>query len=82
MSRSYISSPPKCLRGVLWDSFSFSFRRLAARGVEWIELAQDMNRLRALVNTVINLRVLALRRPIWLEPMLPNAVHSKLESCY
>jgi hypothetical protein len=25
MSRSYISSPPKRLRDVLWDRFSFSF---------------------------------------------------------
>jgi hypothetical protein len=24
MSRSYISSPPKRLRGVLWDSFSYT----------------------------------------------------------
>jgi hypothetical protein len=23
MSRSYTSSPPKCLYGVLWDSFNF-----------------------------------------------------------
>jgi hypothetical protein len=33
-------------------------RRLAA-GVEWIQLAQDRGRWRALVNTVMNLRVLA-----------------------
>jgi hypothetical protein len=30
-------------------------------GVEWIKLAQDRDRLRALVNTVLNLRVLASR---------------------
>jgi hypothetical protein len=28
------------------------------RGMDWIELAQDMDRLRALVNVVMNLRVL------------------------
>jgi hypothetical protein len=33
-------------------------RRLA-RGIEWIELAQDRGRWRALVDTVMNLRVLA-----------------------
>jgi hypothetical protein len=30
-----------------------------AGGVEWIQLAQDRGRLRALVNTAMNLRVLA-----------------------
>jgi hypothetical protein len=35
-------------------------RRLAGV-VEWIHLAQDRGRLRALVNTVMNLRVLAPR---------------------
>jgi hypothetical protein len=32
-----------------------------ARGVEWIQLAQDRDRCRAIVNTVMNLRVLAIR---------------------
>jgi hypothetical protein len=32
-----------------------------AGGVEWIQLAQDRDRWRALVNTVMNLRVLAPR---------------------
>jgi hypothetical protein len=36
--------------------------RLSGRyGVEWIQLAQDRGRWRALVNTVMNLRVLAPR---------------------
>jgi hypothetical protein len=33
------------LRGIGWD------------GMDWIDLAQDRNRRRALVNTVMNLRV-------------------------
>jgi hypothetical protein len=40
------------------------FRRLAVGGggdLEWIQLAQDVDKLRALVNTVMNLRVLAPR---------------------
>jgi hypothetical protein len=32
---------------------------LAGGGVEWIQLAQDRNQWRALVNAVINLQVLA-----------------------
>jgi hypothetical protein len=35
--------------------------RLAERGVTWIQLAQDRDRWRDLVNTVMNLRVLAPR---------------------
>jgi hypothetical protein len=35
--------------------------RLAGGGVDWIQLAQDRVRLRALINTAMNLRVLAPR---------------------
>jgi hypothetical protein len=38
-----------------------NFGRLAGRG-EWIQLAQDRNRWRAVVNTVMNLCVLVPRR--------------------
>jgi hypothetical protein len=34
-------------------------RKTGWDGVEWIDVAQDSDRWRALVNTVINLRVLA-----------------------
>jgi hypothetical protein len=32
-------------------------REIAGGGMDWIDLAQDRNQWRALVNTVINLRV-------------------------
>jgi hypothetical protein len=34
-----------------------SAREIGWRDMEWIHLAQDMNQLKALVNTIINLRV-------------------------
>ena len=33
------------------------FERLGGRKMDWIDLAQDRNRWRALVNTLMNLRV-------------------------
>ena len=33
------------------------FQEVGGRGMEWIELARDMNRLREFVNAVMNLRV-------------------------
>jgi hypothetical protein len=37
------------------------FREIVWEGVEWIHLAQDRDRWRAVVNAVMNLRVLAPR---------------------
>jgi hypothetical protein len=36
-------------------------REIGLRGVEWVHLAQDRDRWRAVVNAVMNLRVLAPR---------------------
>ena len=38
------------------DNINMAFLELEIRGMDWIELAQDMDRRRAIVNAVINLR--------------------------
>jgi hypothetical protein len=43
------------------DGTKMDLREIGWGGVEWIHLAQDRNRWRALVNAVMNLRVLAPR---------------------
>jgi hypothetical protein len=43
------------------DGIRMDLREIGWGSVDWIHLAQDRDRLRALVNTVINLRVLASR---------------------
>jgi hypothetical protein len=43
------------------DGIKLGLREIGWGGVEWIHLAQDRDRWRAVVNTVMNLRVLALR---------------------
>jgi len=39
------------------DNIKMDLRRVGCRGIDWIELAQDRERWRALVNAVMNLRV-------------------------
>jgi hypothetical protein len=41
------------------DGVKMDLREIGWGGVEWIHLAQDRDRWRALVNAVVNLRVLA-----------------------
>jgi hypothetical protein len=39
------------------DNIRMDLQEVGCRGIDWIELAQDRNRWRALVNVVLNLRV-------------------------
>jgi hypothetical protein len=39
------------------DNIKMDLREVLCHGMDWIDLAQDMDRWRALVNTVMNLRV-------------------------
>jgi hypothetical protein len=43
------------------DGIKMDLREIGWGGVEWIQLAQDRDRWRAVVNAVMNLRVLAPR---------------------
>jgi hypothetical protein len=43
------------------DEIKMYLREIGWRGVEWIHLAQDRGRWRAVVNAMVNLRVLAPR---------------------
>jgi hypothetical protein len=43
------------------DGISMDLREIGWGSVDWIQMAQDRDRCRALVNTVMNLRVLAPR---------------------
>jgi hypothetical protein len=43
------------------DGIRIDLREIGWRSVDWIQLAQDRDRWRAVVNTVMNLRVLAPR---------------------
>jgi hypothetical protein len=39
------------------DNIKMDLREIGWNGVDWIDMAQDRNQWRALVNTVLNLRV-------------------------
>jgi hypothetical protein len=41
----------------MWTGYKTYLQDVGFEGVDWIELAQDMDRRRALVNVVMNLRV-------------------------
>jgi hypothetical protein len=49
---------PRCR---LEDGIKLDLREIGWEGVEWIQLAQDRDQWRSIVNTVMNLRVVAPR---------------------
>jgi hypothetical protein len=51
MAQKYLSDEQKIMQKIKMDS-----RQVGLEGLDWIALAQTRNRLRALVNAVINLR--------------------------
>jgi hypothetical protein len=42
---------------MLWDDIKIDLRQIGWDGMDWIDLAQDRDQWRALVDTVMNLRV-------------------------
>jgi hypothetical protein len=61
MGRPEIKRPLERPRHRWEDGIKTDFRKIGWGGVEWIHLAQDRERWRAVVNAVMNFRVLAPR---------------------
>jgi hypothetical protein len=62
--RNYVSSCNNKLISILWrprrrwvDNIKTNLREIRWNGIDWIDMAQDRDQWRALVNTVKNLRV-------------------------
>jgi hypothetical protein len=55
---SILVGKPEGKRPLRWvDNIKMDIRELGWAGIDWIDLAQDRDQWRALVNTVMNLRV-------------------------
>jgi hypothetical protein len=52
-----VKRPLKRPRSRWVNNFKIDLREIGWGGMDWIDLAQDRDRLRALVNTLMNLRV-------------------------
>jgi hypothetical protein len=55
------------------DGIRIDLREIGLGGVDWIRLAQDRDRLRAVVSAVMNLRVLAPRRDLLNKELKTNS---------
>jgi hypothetical protein len=51
------SHNPKGLHNLYKDNFTLPIGEIGCDGVDWIDVAQDRDQWRALVSTVMNLRV-------------------------
>jgi len=48
---------PLAIPSLIWDNIKVDLQEVGWRGVDWIALAEDRDRWRALVNAVMNIRV-------------------------
>ena len=58
MGKSEVKRPLGRPRRRWADNIKMDLQKVGCRGMDWIELAQDRDKWRALVNSVMNLRVL------------------------
>jgi len=57
MGKPEVKRPPRRPRRRWNDNFKMDLQEVGCGGMDWIDLAHDRDRRRALVNAVMNLRV-------------------------